>query len=327
MVTPSHGLEIWPQIVADAVLAQVTSPNVPKLAAMRGISPINPRPPELAKISGARNGNSRGPETYRSAFRGVTHGKRHSEQPDASRSGRHTSSRRSRRWRRSRRDSLSLTPTCSSSEPGILIVAHPGDLVAHMVSTMLRYDQIPVWEVDPHDLGSIEFDVRRSIVHIQDCPVRGLLLRPSHCLNSDPTPTITGRLCGDPAVTASWLAAASLGAIRVINSYDSESWRNGAGWSVWERRLSSSGVPIPNSSDPNQDNTQVSLLVCGDVVAGEESEVVHAAGEVLQAAGVRLAEVSTLANGAVAAIDTQPNITNAASARRAAVRIIDYVAA
>ncbi|NIV36480.1 MAG: hypothetical protein GWN58_45705, partial [Anaerolineae bacterium] len=46
-----------------------------------------------------------------------------------------------------------------------MIVAHAGDLVAHMVSTMLRYDQIPVWEVDPHQLVALDCDVRRNVVH------------------------------------------------------------------------------------------------------------------------------------------------------------------
>jgi len=326
MTTPSHSLEMWPQIVADAVLAQVTSPNVPSLAAIRGISPAEPWP-SLAKVSGARIGNSGGSETYRSAFRGLARGIRQSEQPDASRSGRRTSRRRTRRWRRDHKHSLELTPTCSSDEPGVVIVAHMGDLVAHMVSTMLRYDEIPVWEIDPHELESVDFDVRQSIIHLQGCPVRGLLLRSSNCPATDPGQAVTGRLCGDPSVTASWLAAASLGPMRVINSYDSESWRNGAGWSVWERRLSSSGVPIPGDSDPDPSDTQVSLIVCGEVVTGDDSATVHAAGEVLEAAGVRLAEVSTLDDGTVAAIDTQPNITDAASARRTAVRVIDYVAA
>ena len=321
MVAPAHSLEIWPQIVADAV-AQVTSPNVPTLAAMRGISAREAWPSGLVKVSGARNGTGRGSETYRSAFRGLAPGKRHSEQPDASRSGRRTARARRRR----RKDSVRLTPSCTSGEPGIAIVAHPGDLMAHMVSTMLRYDQIPVWEIDPHQLASVEFNVRRNVIHIQDCPVGGLLLRSSLCPATDPDQAITSQLCGDPSVTASWLAAASLGPMRVINSYDSESWRNGAGWSVWERRLSSSGVPIPRY-DPDPADTQVSLLVCGEVVDGADSDTVHAAGDVLEAAGVRLAAVSTLDNGAVAGIDTQPNISDAASARRAAVRVIDYVAA
>ncbi len=326
MVTPAHSLEIWPQIVAGAV-AQVTSPNVPSLAAMRGVSPGEPWPLELDKARGARFGNSRGSETNRSAFRGRTQGKRRSEQPAASRSGRRTSIG-SWRERRRRKDTLQLTPTCAGDDPGIVIVAHAGDLVAHMVSTMLRYDQIPVWEIDPHQIGSVEFDLRSNVVHIQDCPVRGLLLRWSRCPQTNLEQPITGRLCGDPAVTASWLAAASLGPMRVINSYDSESWRNGAGWPVWERRLSSSGVPIPlNSDDPDPGDVQMSLLVCGEVVTGKDSDTVRAAGEVLEAAGVRLAEVATLDDGTVAGINTQPDITDAASARRAAVRVIDYVAA
>ena len=55
MVTPAHSLEIWPQIVAGAV-AQVTSPNVPSLAAMRGVSPGEPWPLELDKARDARFG-------------------------------------------------------------------------------------------------------------------------------------------------------------------------------------------------------------------------------------------------------------------------------
>ncbi len=291
---------------------------------MRGITPGESWPSELAKARDARNGNGRGLETYRSAFRGRWSGKRQSEQAGAARSGRRTSKTRVRRRRR--KEALELTPSCESAEPGIVIVAHAGDLVAHMVSTMLRYDQIPVWEVDPHQLVALDCDVRRNVVHIQGCPVRGLLLRTSSCPQADLDDTVSGQLCGDPAVTASWLAAASLGPMRVINSYDSESWRNGAGWSVWERRLSSSGVPIPDVR-PDPADTQVSLLACGEVVAGADSDSVHAAGEVLKAAGVRLAAVSTLDDGTVADIDTQPRIIDAASARRAAVRVIDYVAA
>ncbi len=229
-------------------------------------------------------------------------------------------------WRQPQETPLVLTPSCVSDRPGVAVVAHPGDLVAHMVSTFLRYDDIPVWDINPHQLADVQYQVRPDALYIQGNPVSGVMLRWSRCPEKAGAGSTSDQHCGDPLVIASWLAAAYLGPTRLVNNYDSESWRGGTGWAVWERRLSESGVPTLQYGQP-AGRTQNSLVVCGDVVAGPDGDSIRATADMLRSSGVELATVTTLPTGAVSAIETQPNIQNARFARRAAVSIIEHMAA
>ena len=226
------------------------------------------------------------------------------------------------RWRRSREVPFELTPSCESDRPGVLVVAHSGDLVAHMVSTFLRYDDIPVWDVSPHRLADLQYQVRRDAIYLQGSPIGGVMLRWSRC---DEGPT-SSQHCGDPLVIASWLAAADLGRTRVVNNYDAESWRGGTGWAVWEHRLSESGVPTLEAGRIARGMRQ-SLVACGEIIDGPADDSIHETREVLLGSGVQLATVFTLEDGTVAGVDTQPDVTDAAAARHAAVAIIDHMTA
>ncbi|MBT8248655.1 MAG: hypothetical protein KJN81_00210 [Acidimicrobiia bacterium] len=228
-------------------------------------------------------------------------------------------------WRRSEEAPLVLTPSCESDRPGVVVVGHRGDLVAHMVSTFLRYDDIPVWDVSPHQLAKVQYFVRPDALYIQGSPVRGVMLRWSRCPDKAGAGLTDSEHCGDTMVIASWLAAADKGPIRMVNNYDSDSWRGGTGWSVWERRLSQVGVSTIESGQP-AGRTLRSLVACGNVVAGPGGKNVQTAAGMLKDSGVQLATVTTLPTGRVANIETQPNIQDARLARRAAVSIIEHMA-
>jgi hypothetical protein len=194
-----------------------------------------------------------------------------------------------------------------------------------MVSTFLRYDDIPVWDISPHQLGDLQYEIRRGELYLQDCPIDGVMLRWSRCPDEGLT---SGQHCGDPLVIASWLAAADLGRTRIVNSYDSESWRGGAGWAVWEHRLSESGVPTlqtPSSGRKDRRGLATSVIACGEVIDGPRSASVLATAGILAASGVQLATVDTLPDGTVTNVDTQPDIIEARTARRAANSIIDHM--
>ncbi len=228
-------------------------------------------------------------------------------------------------WRKAEDAPLVLTPSCDSDQPGVVVVAHQGDLVAHMVSTFLRYDDIPVWDVSPHQLAKVQYFVRPDALYIQGLPVRGVMLRWSRCPDKAGAGLTESDHCGDTMVIASWLAAADKGPIRMVNNYDSESWRGGTGWSVWEQRLAQVGVTTVEADQP-AGRTLGSLVACGNVVAGPTGKNVKAAAGMLKESGVQLATVTTLPTGTVANIETQPNIQDARLARRAAVSIIEHMA-
>jgi len=231
---------------------------------------------------------------------------------------------RSVAWRQSKDDGVDLTPSCESDQPGIVVVAHPGDLVAHIVSTFLRDDGIPVWDVNPHQLGDLRYEIRRDALYLQECPISGAMLRWSCCPDEGLT---SSQHCGDPLVIASWLAAADLGQTRIVNSYDAESWRGGAGWAVWEHRLSESGVPTLKSDRGSQTfgRARTSVMACGEVIDGPRSQSVIAACGVLMASRMRLATISSLANGVITNVDTQPDIVSSSVARLVATAIIDHM--
>jgi hypothetical protein len=97
---------------------------------------------------------------------------------------------------------------------------------------------------------------------------------------------------------------------------------------VWKDRLGDCGVPVQPAPDGHPAPAGYrSLIVCGRVVSGPDTACVSAAAEALGASGVRLASVTSLADGCVADVDPQPQLSGAIEARRAAARITDYLAA
>ncbi|MDH3606548.1 MAG: hypothetical protein OER12_06100 [Acidimicrobiia bacterium] len=262
--------------------------------------------PSFSRVRGARY---TAPRRDRYAFLGRAGGKRWGELPAAPPAGRHTSPPRF------------ITETAadqsdqSSGRPGVVIVAPPSDFLAQLVAISLMYDHVPTCQLDPSDLDGIELTVCRSGLTINGHEVSGILWRAG-----------TGTRNLDPLTTASWMAAASR--VHAVNAYDPDAWRRGAGWSVWKDRLGERGVPVrpPYGPDPASPET-TSLIACGKVVSGPETEPVAAAAAALEESGVRLATVTTLPNGAVTAVDAQPHSLTSLGARRAAARVADYIAA
>lgn len=232
-----------------------------------------------------------------------------------------------RRWRRgggsfARR---AVAPPSDLERPGILVVSAVGDPLARTVALLLADADIPVLHVVPEGLAELEYETHMGRVYVAGMPLRGLVLR-SGC------PDSAGPLRDDfsysPSVMASWLAIASAPSVRAVNYYDAGAWTSGCGWPHWAKRLSGAGVRLYSYDDLGfGGDIQVSVVACGAVVSGPETKAVKDAAEVLQADGVRLATVTTLTNGGVADVNTQPAIVDPATARRAAVRITNYLAA
>ena len=224
----------------------------------------------------------------------------------------------------------SCRPSNPSGAPVVVIMASAGDRLAELVTQLLAYDEVPVWNLEPHQLQDHPLRLHQGVATIEGQVVRGLLLRAAACLEADDDEQqVIGRLCGDPTLAATWLTAASLTSVQAINSYDADAWRRGAGWSVWVNRLGDSGVPVFCSRDrhPSPAELATSLVVCGEVVDGPCPNSVSAAANVLSDSGVRLATVSTLVDGTVSGVDTQPRFTHGRAARRAALRVSDYLVA
>jgi len=267
-------------------------------------------------IRGARR-RSRDPGASRYALLDRVRGSRRGELPPA-RAGRHTSPVRF--VTDTARNPSSARP---DGRPGVVIIASPSDLLAQLVAAGLLYSHVPTCQIDPSDLASVELEWHGNVVTIDGQPIGGLLWRAlrSPARLGAGTPT-------DPRIIASWLAAASFPSMRAVNAYDPAAWRRGAGWSVWKDRLGNCGVPVQPLADGEPDpGGSRSLIVCGRVVNGPDTACVAAAAEALDASGVRLASVTSLADGRVADVDPQPQVSGSIEARRAAARIADYLAA
>lgn len=220
-------------------------------------------------------------------------------------------------------------PPNPSQRPVVVIMAHPGDKLAGLVSQVLAYDDVPVWKLEPHQLLRHPLRLRQGVATIEDQVVRGLLLRAAACLEADDEQQVIGRLCGDPVLAATWLAAASLASVQAINCYDADAWRRGAGWSVWVSRLGDSGVPVFCSRDrhPSPAELATSLVVCGEVIDGPRPASVATTARVLRDSGVQLATVHSLVDGTVSGVDTQPRLIPGPAARRAAIRVSQFLVA
>ncbi|MGI9648718.1 MAG: hypothetical protein ACR2OI_09390 [Acidimicrobiia bacterium] len=271
-------------------------------------------------IRGARQ-QERGPGASRYALLDRVRGKRWGELPAALPAGRHTPSGlrfsteaaagTAARTRRTRVGE-------ATAQPGVVIIASPSDLLAQLVAMSLMYAHVPTCQLDPGELADVEVEWHGSGVTVNGQPIRGLLWRALQ----------PGGSSMEPTVLASWLAAASFPSVRAINSYDPDAWRQGAGWSVWEDRLGRSGVAVrPPQEQPSTPAGTSSLVVCGEVVCGPDTPEVTAAAGVLAESGVRLASVTSLPDGTVSDVDTQPEIDDSVQARRAVARVTDYLAA
>jgi len=273
-----------------------------------------------AMVRGARQ-QERGPGASRYALLDRVRGKWRGELPAAPPAGRHTSSNyrfatdaaaeSSARGTRSRQ--------AATSQPGVVIIASPSDLLAQLVAMSLVYAHVPTCQLDPAELAGVDAEWDGSGVTVNGRPIQGLLwraLRPGSPSN------------GDATVLASWLAIAGSPSMRAINSYDPEAWRQGAGWSVWEDRLGRSGVPVrpPQEGSSAPAGTR-SLVVCGEVVCGPDTPPVAAAAGALADSGVHLAAVTSLPDGRISDVDPQPDIDDSVQARRAVARVTDYLAA
>jgi hypothetical protein len=291
----------------------------PKLAtALVGSGLVLPesgrRETPFSQIRGARFG-TRGPGASRYPQLDHVRGKRWGEPPATPPAGRHASSgpfatdnARSYGARR-----------CGDSggRPGVVVVAAASDLLAQLVATSLLYAHVPTCQLDPSDLDAVELEWHGDVITIDSHPISGLLWRTR--------PEVTSL---HPRITATWLAAASFPSMRAVNAYDPTAWRRGAGWSVWKDRLDECGVAVEPPPDRHSASSGTrSLVACGAVVAGPETSCVATVTEALESSGVRLASVTSLPNGRVTGVDTQPRVDDSIEARRAAARIASYLAA
>lgn len=264
----------------------------------------------INQIRGARYG-MRGLGASRYPQLDHARGKRRGEPPATPPAGRHTPS------------VAFATETAAGSSmdprgrPGVVVVAPASDLLAQLVATSLIYAHVPTCQLDPADLDEVELEWHGDVITINGKPITGLLWR-----TGPEDPSLDSR------TTATWLAAASFPSMRAVNAYDPTAWRRGAGWSVWEDRLGECGVPVqPPSERHSASSGTRSLVACGAVVAGPETPCVAAVTDALESSGVRLASVTSLPDGRVTEVNAQPHVDDSIEARRAAVRIADYLAA
>jgi hypothetical protein len=148
-------------------------------------------------------------------------------------------------------------------------------------------------------------------------------------------------------IGAAWLAALNLDSVLAVNRYDATAWFEGLGWPVWRRWLAAAGVPLspfafgdagaedldgwhPYATGLREALPPAStrrilgaaftaslsaatvLAVAGVPPRDEMSAAIREAARVLDACGLRIAEIGADAEGRVLAVNPQPSISDEA---------------
>jgi hypothetical protein len=248
------------------------------------------------------------------------------------------------------------------ARPGAVIVGDRSDVLSRTVAEALRSRGHAVRCLAPGGLGDARVRLVGPSFWVDERPVGAILFRarPDAAFAEGFAPS--DRRFADAEVGATWLAALHLDSVVAVNRYGPAAWYDGAGWPVWRRLLVEAGVavspfafgagpedaggiealrwhpysglsprPVPGERARRALGAAVtrrvrhrsSVVACGEVVAGEPSGAVLDASAVLDADGVRLAEVVTDAGGDVLTVDARPALADPHAAARAAHRLVE----
>ncbi len=242
--------------------------------------------------------------------------------------------------------------------PCILIVRYEQDALADAVAAQMQARGSVVRQLAPSALAGMRLTLAGDVFLIDDHPVAGALFRVAPDTTFSRGFRVEDQAFCDAEVGAVWLAATHLDSVLAINQYDAVAWYEGAGWSVWRRRLLQSGLPLsafafgnaavqgsafwyPYSTntvraDPDQVvqrvmacarsshvGQQTSIVVCKQVITGLRLPDVLLAAEHLAEAGVLIAAITTDADDRLLVVDSQPFVLDIAAAERAAASLVD----
>jgi hypothetical protein len=244
----------------------------------------------------------------------------------------------------------------------VVIVGDPGDVLSRTVAEALSARGHGVRRIAPGGLGDARVRLAGPSFWVDGRLVGAILFRarPDAAFAVGFAPP--DRRFADAEVGATWLAALHLDSVVAVNRYGPAAWYDGAGWPVWRRLLVEADVPVSpfafGAAPEDAAGTEAlrwhpysglsprpvpggrargalgaavtprvrhrsCVVACREVVAGEPSGAVLNAVAVLDAAGVRLAEVVADAAGAVLSVDARPALADPRPAARAAHLLVE----
>lgn len=241
----------------------------------------------------------------------------------------------------------------STKQPTVVVVSKGSDLLSKFFSEELHLKNIEVKEISEDILGDVQLSLKREVLTIEGHPIIGILFRaiPSSTFTKNFIDE-DQRFC-DAEIRATWLAALHLDSILVVNRYDAIAWFEGVNWPVWRRRFIQGGLPVSRFifgdfnvkgrwswypykySLPYPPPSKImcqfmgsaltpyvkrhaSLVVCNEIVSGEEKPSAIAASNFLTNKGIQIAKITSDQKGLIVTVDTQPEISEARIAKRAA---------
>ena len=225
-------------------------------------------------------------------------------------------------------------------------VSSTADTLAAAITANLKATGVRTCQVEPAALGDLSLSLSSDTLTIDGQPVAGVLFRSFPDTSfSDGFMADDQSFC-DAEIGATWLAALQLESVFAINRYAADIWFEALRWPCWRRLLIEAGIEVSEfafgdvetedshawypyagttaavapdrsarrvlgSAVTTASRKQASLMVCGEVIAGDVQPAILDTTRLLDEAGIKIAEVETDFDGHILRVDAHPLITDA----------------
>ena len=244
--------------------------------------------------------------------------------------------------------------------PCFVAVSSTADTLAAAITANLEATGVRACRVEPAALGDLSVSLSGDTFTVDGKPVAGILFR-----SFPDTSFSNGFMADDQSfcdaeIGATWLAALQLESVFAVNRYTADIWFEACRWPCWRRLLVEAGIVVSEFAfgDVETEDThswypyasttaetapdraarrvlgsavttaarkQTSVMVCGEVIAGDVQPAILDTTRLLDQVGIKLAEIETDFDGRILRVNAHPVITNAELLARASKLLItDY---
>ena len=211
--------------------------------------------------------------------------------------------------------------------------------------------------VEPAALGDLSLSLSSDTFIVDGKPVAGILFRSFPDTSFSNGFTADDQSFCDSEIGATWLAALQLKSVFAVNRYAADIWFDALRWTCWRRLLVEAGIVVSEfafgdvetegdhfwhsyagitaETAPDQatrrvlgsavtraSRKQTSLMVCGEVIAGDVQPAILDTTRLLHEAGIKIAEIETDFDGRILRVSAYPMITNAELLARASKLLV-----
>ena len=241
--------------------------------------------------------------------------------------------------------------------PCFVAVSSTADTLAAAITGNLEATGVRACRVEPAALADLSLSLLDDALTLDGKPIAGILFR-----SFPDTSFSNGFMADDQSfcdaeIGATWLAALQLESVFAVNRYAADIWFEALRWPCWRRLLIDAGIVVSEFAfgDVQTEDThswypyagttaeiapdraarrvlgsavttasrkQASLMVCGEVIAGDVQPAILDTTRLLDEAGIKIAEIETDFDGRILRVDAHPLITNAELLARASTLLI-----